>query len=248
MPTIGIAAYSIPMAGTQHGQSLLKVKDLKHGYGQTEILHGLNLSLNIGERIAIMGPSGSGKSTLLNCLGGIDRPRSGTIQFDGLDLTKLSAEELAEFRRQRISTIFQFFHLLPTLSVFENIEFPLQLQGAGAEERIEKTRKLIEEVGLGHRDQAFPDQLSGGEMQRAAIARALVHRPKLILADEPTGNLDTRTGEEILNLLERLTGEHQTALVLVTHSESAARICHRTEHFRDGRLSPSKTVDDPVTT
>ena len=222
---------------------LLRVSDLNHAYGGTQILKGVHLHLNEGARVAIMGPSGSGKSTLLNCLGGIDRPSSGQIVYENTDLTKLTPEELAEFRRVHISTIFQFFHLLPTLSVFENIEFPLQLLGRSRETRVALVSELIKEVGLQHRQHAFPDELSGGEMQRVAIARALVHRPRLILADEPTGNLDSRTGEEILDLLEQLTTRHNIALVLVTHSEAATRICDRVERFQDGQLVASSVSE-----
>lgn len=216
---------------------LLQVRGLRKSYGSTEILHGIDFELGAGERLALMGPSGSGKSTLLNCLGGIDRPDGGEIWLAGTCLNHLKASELAAFRRDKISTVFQFFHLLPTLTVRENIEFPLHLLGVAFAERENRTSELIQEVGLSRRQAAFPDSLSGGEMQRVAIARALVHRPRLILADEPTGNLDTRTGADILALLARLTDQHGTALIMVTHSETAARIGHRTLHMRDGRLT-----------
>lgn len=234
------------MVSAENDALLLRVQNLRHSYGDTEILHGVNLRMNTGDRVAVMGPSGSGKSTFLNCLGGIDRPNEGSIQFDGIELTSLRSEELANLRRERISTIFQFFHLLPTLTVFENIEFPLQLQGVAVDERVERANKLVNQVDLEHRAHAFPDELSGGEMQRVAIARALVHRPKLLLADEPTGNLDVRTGEEILNTLEALADEYQTALVLVTHSPAATRICQRIEHFRDGVLTPADSREAAV--
>ncbi len=222
----------------------MKVQALVHAYGETRVLNQVDLTIHQGERLGIMGPSGSGKSTLLNCLGGIDLPRDGSIHFRETRLDQLQPEEAASFRRRHISTIFQFFHLLPTLTVSENIEFPLQLLEIGSNERSKAVAQLVSEVGLEHRRDAFPDQLSGGEMQRVAIARALVHQPDLILADEPTGNLDSQTGETILNLLESLTQRHQTALVLVTHSEAATRICHRVIHMKDGRIqresSPAK--------
>ncbi len=217
-------------------QPLLKVNSLGRRYGERDVLCDFNLSVSKGERVAIMGPSGSGKSTLLNCLAGIDQPDSGHIHFEGEDLTAASPERASEIRRLRLSTIFQFFHLLPTLSVTENIEFPLQLTDTPTQERNQRVQRLVESVGLTHRADAFPDQLSGGEMQRVAIARALVHQPRLILADEPTGNLDSRTGESILDLLEQLTSQHETSMILVTHSAAATRICQRTIHMQDGRI------------
>lgn len=200
------------------------------------VLRGVDLELAPAERLAIMGPSGSGKSTLLNCLGGIDRPDSGEIWLDGDCLNHLGGAELARLRRESISTIFQFFHLLPTLTVRENIEFPLLLQPVDRSERETRVERMLDAVGLRDRQRGFPDELSGGEMQRVALARALVHQPKLVLADEPTGNLDSRTGASVLALIERLCEEHRTALILVTHSETATRICGRTLHMRDGLL------------
>ncbi len=201
------------------------------------VLNDVSLAVVPGERIALTGPSGSGKSTLLNCISGIDRPDAGSIVFDGADLAGLSGDEIALLRRERIGTIFQFFHLLPTLSVFENIAFPLQLLGMAYPQRQLRVQGLLNDVGLEHRPEAMPDQLSGGEMQRVAIARALAIRPRLILADEPTGNLDSVTGEIILDLIERLTNQHCTAMILVTHSVAAARICSRVLRLRDGVIS-----------
>jgi ABC-type lipoprotein export system ATPase subunit len=183
-----------------------------------------------------MGPSGSGKTTLLNCLGGIDRPDAGEIRLGNDRLAGLNSRALARVRRLRIGTIFQFFHLLPTLTSFENIEISLQLAGVPAEERKARVGTLLERVGLEGRRDAMPSELSGGEQQRIAIARALAHRPALVLADEPTGNLDSANGENILRLLRELTDESGTALVLVTHSDEAASICHRRLHLRDGRI------------
>lgn len=193
--------------------------------------------LHEGERLALTGPSGCGKTTLLNCIGGIDRPDSGQIQLLGHDLTTLNALLLASMRRQKIGNIFQFFHLLPTLSVQENIEFPLQLLDIPPKERSERAAALLERVGIAHRAQALPAKLSGGEMQRVAIARALIHRPALILADEPTGNLDSHNGANILALLKELTEETSTALLLVTHSAEATQICHRRIAMRDGAIA-----------
>ena len=200
------------------------------------VLRSVSFQLARGERLALTGPSGSGKTTLLNCLGGVDRPDSGSIALHGDALEQLSSDELARIRRRRVGTIFQFFHLLPTLTAAENIEFPLQLNGVSVLDRRLRVNELLERVGLMPRSHALPSQLSGGEMQRVAIARALVHRPDLILADEPTGNLDSANGDNILRLLEELSDETGTALVLVTHSVEAARICHRVIQMRDGAI------------
>lgn len=214
----------------------LQVSRVTKSYGSTEVLRGVSLSLEPGERVALMGPSGSGKSTLLNCIGGIDRPDEGAIEIAGQPLGGLDEEGLCRLRRETVSTVFQFFHLLPTLSARENIEFPLQLQGVLTNERNRRVRDLIEEVGLSHRAGAMPHELSGGEMQRVAIARALVIEPRLILADEPTGNLDSATGESILDLLATLGDRHGTAMLVVTHSPQVTRICRRTLEMRDGAL------------
>lgn len=214
----------------------LQVSKVTKSYGEVSVLKGVSFDLEPGERVALMGPSGSGKSTLLNCIGGIDRPDEGEIQVGDASLEGLDENDLCRLRRETVSTVFQFFHLLPTLSARENIEFPLQLAGVGGAEREQRVEKLIEEVGLLHRADAMPDELSGGEMQRVAIARALSIRPHLILADEPTGNLDTVTGESILDLLAELSDSHGTAMVLVTHSESVTRICSRTLRMQDGAI------------
>lgn len=215
---------------------ILEVRSLSKSYGQRRILDSVSFSLAAGERLALMGPSGSGKSTLLNCLGGLDRGDAGEIMLEGRDMQAMTREELAAVRRSRISHVFQFFHLLPTLSARENIAFPLLLLGIPRREREERLEALLNAVGLHERAGAPPSELSGGEMQRVAIARALAPRPALILADEPTGNLDSKTGERILELLETLCEEAATALVLVTHDPKTTRICHRTLHLLDGRL------------
>lgn len=193
--------------------------------------------MNFGERVALMGPSGSGKSTLLNCLSGLDTPDEGTIIFDGEELTRLSPDERTLLRRGRLGSIFQFFHLLPTLTALENVALSLQLNNYSASEQVQLAMDMLEEVGVAHRAKAFPREMSGGEMQRVAIARALVVKPKLLLADEPTGNLDTKNGERVLNLVEALSEENQVGLILVTHQEETTRICHRTLHIHDGILS-----------
>lgn len=213
---------------------VLNAENLVKRYGERTVLQGVSLRINAGERVGLMGPSGSGKSTLLNLLGGIDRADSGTLEIDSNDLTALDPEGLANLRRRTVSSIFQFFHLLPTLSARENVAFPLELlKDSEAESRADA---LLRDVGIEHRAHALPEQLSGGELQRVAIARALAVRPRLLLADEPTGNLDRSTGEGILDLLASLTDTHQIALLLVTHSAAATRICHRVLHLEDGML------------
>ena len=212
----------------------LQVSRVTKSYGPNPVLRGVSLALASGERAALMGPSGSGKSTLLNCIGGIDRADGGLIEIGCVPLGILDEEGLCRLRRQTVSTVFQFFHLLPTLSAYENVEFPMQLTGVPASERAERVRMLIDEVGLSHRAGAMPHELSGGEMQRVAIARALAIRPRLILADEPTGNLDSTTGEAILDLLESVSEKHGIAMLVVTHSPRVTRICGRTFEMKDG--------------
>jgi len=213
---------------------LVRVECVTKSYQARCVLNQVSFTLAAGERVALVGPSGCGKTTLLNCLGGVDRVDSGSIRLDGAALENLSSDQLASLRRERVGTIFQFFHLLPTLTAFENVELPMQLLNVPARERRERGLELLARVKLTHRADALPGQLSGGEMQRVAIARALAHRPALILADEPTGNLDSANGENILDLLAELSTEFHTAMLMVTHSPDAARICHRTLHMRDG--------------
>jgi ABC-type lipoprotein export system ATPase subunit len=217
-------------------QMLCTIKDVHKAYGSQSVLNGVTLSIGAGEQVALMGPSGSGKSTLLNCLSGIDEPDRGSINIGGLELTTARAGELASLRRGCVSTVFQFFHLLPTLTAYENIELSLQLTGIPARERRERVEELLEAVQLTSHTRAYPETLSGGERQRVAIARALVHRPRLLLADEPTGSLDTQTGGAILDLLSDLADRFNIAMLLVTHSPDAARICRRTVQMRDGRI------------
>ena len=213
---------------------LVRVERVTKSYQARCVLNQVSFTLAAGERVALVGPSGCGKTTLLNCLGGVDRVDSGSIRLDGAALENLSSDQLASLRRERVGPIFQFFHLLPTLTAFENVELPMQLLNVPARERRERGLELLARVKLTHRADALPGQLSGGEMQRVAIARALAHRPALILADEPTGNLDSANGENILDLLAELSTEFHTAMLMVTHSPDAARICHRTLHMRDG--------------
>jgi putative ABC transport system ATP-binding protein len=215
---------------------LLQATKLHKAYGTLEVLRGIDLQLHRGERVALMGPSGAGKSTLLNCLGGIEPVDSGKLTFDGCDMASLSEDAIARLRRSRMGHVFQFFHLLPTLTAAENIELPLQLLQVSRRERSERVTALLDEVGIRHRAHARPREMSGGEQQRVAIARALASRPALILADEPTGNLDSTNASRILDLLEQVSDTHQIALLLVTHEASTARICHRVIHLLDGQI------------
>ena len=200
------------------------------------MLKGVNLSIKAGERIALMGPSGSGKSTLLNCISGIEELDSGKIHLNGNLVSDLDNNGLEKLRRESIGYVFQSFHLLPTLTAFENIELPAQLINMPKDERNEKVDDMLESVGLSHRSDHKPDALSGGERQRVAIARALIHNPSLILADEPTGSLDTKSGEGILTLLEKLSVDRGVTLLMVTHDRTSARICNRVISIQDGSL------------
>jgi putative ABC transport system ATP-binding protein len=202
-------------------------------------LHELTLSIPRGELVAIIGPSGSGKSTLLNLVGGLDRPTAGEIRVDGEALGGLSDDALTRVRRDKIGFIFQFFNLLPTLSCLENVGLPLHLRGWSRAKVHERATELLRLVQLSHRLQHLPDELSGGERQRVAIARALSIYPPILLADEPTGNLDTHTGAEILGLLRDLHERLGSTVVIVTHDMKVAESCDRTIALRDGRI-----VDD----
>lgn len=215
----------------------LEVLGVSKSFGSVDVLKKVELKLKVGERVALMGPSGSGKSTLLNCICGIEPVDSGEIKVGGKSLSQLDGANLELLRRESIGYVFQSFHLLPTLSAFENIEFPGQLVGMPKKERLDRVAQLLESVGLSHRSEHLPDALSGGECQRVAIARALMHFPRLLLADEPTGSLDTSSGDQILELLEELSQEHSVALLLVTHDHTSTRICDRVISMRDGSLS-----------
>ncbi|MFZ4764285.1 MAG: ABC transporter ATP-binding protein [Roseimicrobium sp.] len=215
---------------------VLEVTRLAKSYAARPILRDVSFQLAAGERAALLGPSGSGKTTLLNCIGGVDRADVGSVCVAGKHLHQLDADALAQVRRTHLGTVFQFFHLLPTLTAAENVELPLQLLGVNSAERESRVRSLLERVGVGHRANALPGELSGGEMQRVAIARAVVHRPALLLADEPTGNLDSHTGAQVLDLLAEIVRETHAALLMVTHSEEAAQRCDRVLHMRDGEL------------
>jgi len=199
-------------------------------------LRGVSAELIQGERVAIMGPSGSGKSTLLNLICGLDEPTSGSVYFDGADLAKLDDDKRTRLRRQKIGMIFQTFNLLPTLTSVENVALPLRLNGISSRAASDKAVAMLERVDLKDRFHHRPDEMSGGERQRVAIARALIFDPLLLLADEPTGNLDSHTGEDVLQLLDDLHAEFNTTIVLVTHNEHAAEYCSRHISLLDGEI------------
>jgi putative ABC transport system ATP-binding protein len=203
---------------------------------EVRALDGVDLVVERGDSMAIMGPSGSGKSTLLGLLGGLDRPTSGTLRFDGRDVTRLSEDELAAVRNRVVGFVFQSFQLLARTSAVGNVGLPLVYRGLGRAERRRLASDALVAVGLGHRLQHRPSQLSGGEQQRVAIARALVTEPAMLLADEPTGNLDSRSGDEVLELLSRLHDERGVAVVVVTHDSGVAARFRRRVTLHDGRL------------
>ena len=220
--------------------ALIRISHLSKGYvrgGQAiPVLLDINLDVARGEFIALMGPSGSGKSTLLNLIAGIDKPSAGTIAIDGVDIAGLSEGQLADWRAANVGFIFQFYNLLPVLSAFENIELPLLLTGLSARQRHERVAQMLQLVGLSDRADHYPNELSGGQQQRVAIARALVTDPTLIVADEPTGDLDRVTAEEVLGLLLQLVQELGKTIVMVTHDPKAAARAGRMVHLEKGVL------------
>lgn len=218
---------------------MIQLENVSRDYGNGKVVHALcdiTLRIESGERVAMMGPSGSGKSTLLNLICGLDEQTSGVIRIAGIEISKLSDDERTRLRREKIGMVFQTFNLLSTLTAIENVALPLRLQSVTRNEAERRARAMLERVGLVGRLSHRPDQVSGGERQRIAIARALIFSPPILLADEPTGNLDSATGEEILNLLDNLHRELNTTIVLVTHNEEAAAHCDRVLRLRDGRV------------
>jgi putative ABC transport system ATP-binding protein len=207
------------------------------GGGLIRAVDGISLTIEPGEFVALLGQSGSGKSTLLNLLAGLDRPTSGSVVVQGRDLAKMSSEELAQYRRNDVGMVFQAFHLIPSMIITENVELPMRFAEVDRAERAQRVRQSLEQVGLGHRLEHRPSELSGGEQQRVSLARALVNHPQLLLADEPTGNLDSRTGEDILKLIRDLSLSLGMTVVMVTHERALAeRFAQRLIFLGDGKL------------
>ncbi len=219
--------------------SIIKLEGLNKTYRTDEIetiaLENVNIEVNKGEFISVMGPSGCGKSTLLNIIGLLDTPTSGTVTIDGTTIGKMSDSRLAAFRNHKLGFVFQSFHLINSLNVTDNVELPLIYRSMSASDRAKRVREVLERVGLSHRMRHMPSQLSGGQCQRVAIARAIVGNPEIILADEPTGNLDSKMGAEVMELLHSLNKEDGRTIVMVTHNEQQAMQTDRIIRFFDGR-------------
>ena len=224
-------------------KSIIKLENVwktyKMGNVDVNALQGLNLDVKEGEFLSIMGPSGSGKSTAVNMIGCLDVPTKGKIMLDQHDISKLSESELAQIRGRKIGFIFQQFNLIPTLSALENVMLPMIFQGIYEKERIERAIKLLELVELGDRISHRPTELSGGEQQRVAIARSLANNPDVIIADEPTGNLDSKTGTIVLDFLQKLHKKEKKTIVMVTHDANLAKVSERTEFLKDGKIIKS---------
>ena len=220
---------------------LLNLNNVSHGFREAGawrgVLRGVNLRIHSGEQLALVGQSGSGKSTLMHLIGGLDVPLSGEIYFENTDLAAMGEPARTLWRRQKVGFIYQFFNLIPTLTVLENVVLPLELNGTPESIGRQAGLNLLDEVGLVDRAETYPDRLSGGEQQRVAIIRALIHQPRLVLADEPTGNLDAATGEQVLDLLDRLVRAKGHTLILVTHSAEVARRADRIVRLVDGQLA-----------
>ena len=218
--------------------------ELQSQAGKVHILKGIDLFVKKGTSISVVGPSGSGKSSLLAVVGGIEKTTKGKIQIAGAELSSLNEDELALFRRQHVGIIFQAFHLVPTMTASENVALPLEL--AGRLDATKAANERLDEVGLSHRLSHYPGQLSGGEQQRVALARALVNEPDLLLADEPTGNLDTETGSQIVDLLFSTQKNRSTTLLMVTHDSKLAALCNETVSMQDGRLVTPSAQKSPT--
>jgi len=229
------------------GDAMIELTNVKKGYlmGETEVqaLRGLDLKIESGEFVAIVGPSGSGKSTLMHIIGALDVPDRGEVLLDGRDISRYGESELAELRGKKVGFVFQTFNLIHTLSSLENVALPLTFQGVGKEEREERAADLLEMVGLGERLKHRPAELSGGEQQRVSIARALVNEPEMLLADEPTGNLDSDTGEDIMELLTSLNRDKGMTVVVVTHNPRDAGYADRTVNMIDGMIRNGRESD-----
>ena len=217
---------------------LVEVSKIYDGAGsRVAALADVSLEIAPGEFVALMGPSGCGKSTLLHLIAGVDLPTTGEVWVDGQGLSRLPDRALSQFRRDRVGIVYQFYNLLPTMSAWENVALPALLAGVPARVARERAEERLRLVGMLHRKDHWPHELSGGEMQRVAIGRALVNEPPVLLADEPTGNLDSKAGREVLELLARMNAERGVTILLATHSQEAAAFAHRTIHLRDGTIS-----------
>ncbi|MDD5773934.1 MAG: ABC transporter ATP-binding protein [bacterium] len=225
-------------------KEIIRIENISKYYSvdevRSDVINGANFSANEGELVVILGVSGSGKTTLLNLIGGLDSPNSGKITVDGTELTRLDRDELTYFRRDKVGFIFQFYNLLPTLTAEENIEAGLEILPWSRDEIKTAAKEYLGIVGLSDKKNKFPSQLSGGEQQRVAIARALAKKPKLILADEPTGNLDIHTGEKIISTLKDLNKNFNTTLIIVTHNPKIGEIADRVVHIEDGKVTEKK--------
>lgn len=221
----------------------ISLRNVSHDYGPSDessavhVLDDVSLEIASGDFAALMGASGSGKSTLLNLIGAVDRPTRGSVLLGDIDTARLDENGLTQIRRTSLGFIFQFFNLIPTLTVFENVAFPLALAKKPKDEIAERVGAVLQSVGLAHREKHYPNELSGGEMQRVAIGRAIVHRPPLILADEPTGNLDSKTGEVILELIREIHQRLRPTIVMATHSDRAAAAADYVIHVVDGKVT-----------
>ena len=216
--------------------TILSGTDLSKKYGDLEVVKGASLAVDAGEFVCLVGKSGCGKTTLLSLLSGLEKPTQGKVNLDGREITASSEDELALFRRENVGFIFQSFNLIPTLSAWENVALPLFPIKMTGEERRKRATELLGKMELGHRIEHLPSALSGGEKQRVAIARALVNNPKIIFADEPTGNLDSSTGEAIMNILNKLHKEEGVAILMVTHEDELAKTANRLIRMKDGEI------------
>jgi putative ABC transport system ATP-binding protein len=237
-----------PSQTAADGKPLIRLENVHKIYDlgeiQVQALRGVSLEVRVGEFVAVMGPSGSGKSTVMNILGCLDRPTRGRYYLDGVDVSGMSKTELARIRNRKLGFVFQQFNLLSRTSALENVELPTVYAGISPEERTKRAMESLTRVGLAERAGHHPSQLSGGQQQRVAIARALVNRPSILLADEPTGNLDSRTSVEIMHILQTLNDEEGLTIVMVTHEHDIAQFTRRTLEFRDGKLRRDNIVRD----
>ncbi|HHW58761.1 MAG: ABC transporter ATP-binding protein [Bacteroidales bacterium] len=213
---------------------MIKLENIYKSFKPVEVLKGINLEIKENEFISIVGPSGAGKSTLLHLIGTLEKPDSGTVKYNDIDIYKLNDKELSDFRNKNLGFVFQFHHLLPEFTAIENVMLPVLIGGLNKDEAMDKAKILLENLNLSHRFTHRPQELSGGEQQRVAIARALINNPKVLLADEPTGNLDSKNAQEVINLFKKLRDECKRTIILVTHQESFAKISDRIVYIKDG--------------